>query len=395
MKLQAGRAAGVSLGLFLVLSVAHYRNLTDWDSQSAASSAVIALGLGVLLLPVLLVRNPLRGLLAPTLTDCCIILFFLWTCIAAILFGHQTAHALLSAVAALILAAFFMTFRQEIRAGQTLHIAGIILAGFTGILFAVLPVRWGFTLGGIQPNQFAKLGLAVLVLGHCTAGRFRLLALGIAILCALISTSRAAILFLTVFATVYYLPENPMRRAITLTLGGAAVLGLFFADWLLSTGVFAHIRDKLLLLSDPALGLGSGFSGRDKYWQSGLQAIPENILGWGYNTRGATGGQEAHDLNAHQGYINLVLDAGVIGLFLFLAALASFFVHVRKSAAQGNTVSRAGAAFCMSYPFIMALDPIYFSITLPLSAIFLGFLCSGYGRPARFRRPAGVNPQSH
>lgn len=387
MKLDSHRIAGWALGIYLILSVSHYRAMTRWDSDASTPTSILVLGLLVLLVAILMGR-PIRGISRPSLTGIFILLFFMWSCVVAVLFGHETMHAVFSSVAALILVVFFMTYQDDIQAGRVLHVAGMCLAAYLAFLFAILPLRMGLTLGGIQPNQFAKLGLAVLVLGHCTSGWFRWGALLLGTACALIATSRASMVFIAAFIMVYYLPAAPMKRAVTLAVGGTATVFLLLADGLINTGLSAALGEKVLLLNDPRLGLGSGFSGRDVYWANGLQAISQNIMGWGFNTRGHTSAYQPWEVNAHQGYLNMILETGIFGLMFFVAALVSFLTWVR-SVTPRTTVSRTGYAFGLSYPLIMGLDPIYFAITLPLSAIFLGFLSSGFGRPAVFPSRGG------
>ena len=379
MKIYTRQLAGPALGIFLVLSVAHYRNIASWDTEVSASLTTIIIGLAVLSCAILL-RNPKRALPELDLTTLLVVAFFLWCMVTAIFFGNSSIHSVASSFSAIVLIFFFFSFQADIQSGIVTRAAGAILCCYLLFLLLTLDIRWGLTLGGIQPNQFAKLGLALLVLGHCDKGWLRQISLCLAVLCTLIATSRASMVFIVVFLMIYYLPTRPMNRAISLTVGISLATIIIIFDQIVDVGISSVLGEKILLLSDPRLGIGSGFSGRDQYWKIGIMSIPENIMGWGYNTRGATGSLDPSTTNAHQGYLNMILDSGFIGAMLFFSALLSFLKSVSVKSREGSLVARAGLSFGLSYMIIMALDPIYFAISMPLSALFMGFLTSGYGR---------------
>ena len=372
-----GRIVGLLLGAFFVLSTAHYRLATSFTAEARPSMAALAFGLGGIGSITVLWKRMGVGQRVPLGSEL-MLAFFALSCVVAVLFGDQTSFAIASAGIASFLVLTFSSWRNEIRAGLVLHYAGYVLAAYVLFLFATLNIRFGSTVGFIQPNQFAKLGLAVMVLGHCGHGKFRHFSTVLAITAAVVTTSRASILFLVVFLAFYHWPRG--RTNLTTTgIGLCSVALLLAAEQALGLGYLAQFGEQVLLLEDPTQGVGTGFSGRDDHWRAGLAAAWENPLGFGYNTRQGIETAGASTLNAHQGFLNLILDVGVLGLALFMAAVV---VLLRSTAphAWGNgsyAVRNSARSFVFGFLGSMLLDPVYLSVTLPLSALFLCFLCIG------------------
>lgn len=372
-----GRIVGLLLGAFFVLSTAHYRLATSFTAEAPPSTAAFAIGLGAIGTITLLWKRMRLGRRLPLSSEL-MLAFFALSCVVAVLFGDQTLFAIASAGTASFLVLAFSAWRDEIRAGLVLHYAGYVLAAYLLFLFATLNIRFGSSVGFIQPNQFAKLGLAVMVLGHCSHGKFRHISTALAISAAVVTTSRASILFLVVFLALYHLPRGRMNLATT-GIGLCSVALLVAADQALGLGYLAQFGDQVLLLEDPTQGVGTGFSGRDDHWRAGLAAAWENPLGFGYNTRQGIDVGGASTINAHQGFLNILLDVGVLGLALFIAAVVVLFRSTAPLAwgEDSYAVRNSARAFLVGFLGSMLLDPVYLSVTLPLSALFLCLLCIG------------------
>jgi O-antigen ligase len=92
--------------------------------------------------------------------------------------------------------------------------------------------------------------------------------------------------------------------------------------------VFNHQIVDVLALDDPARGVGSGFTGRDEEWAFALQEIADNPFGMGFKRPSAVAA-------GHNGYLKILLEFGIIGGGLIIAAVLSIVVRALVEAAVG------------------------------------------------------------
>ncbi|MET1756159.1 O-antigen ligase family protein [Novosphingobium sp. RD2P27] len=160
------------------------------------------------------------------------------------------------------------------------------------------------------------------------------------------SASAIALVPLALFLTWLVVVLNPAEKLLA---GSAAALG----------GMAAVLSAGVLLAS---LGRDATLTGRTEIWQTALTYIVrEPLIGYGFGS-GVYAGfvvevgrlHGVHD--AHNGYLDLLLGAGVIGLALFLAAVVAAWIIARGVYSFGGSYG-AGA--------------------LVLAAVLDGFLIAG------------------
>jgi O-antigen ligase len=182
------------------------------------------------------------------------------------------------------------------------------------------------TIGGINRNMIGKMALvAMTCLLFADKKALRVGGICLAVgLCVLI-TSRGTLLAMTVLLTVYYSLSKGTAKALA-----HAGLAMFLVIMVLlaSTAVRGAVLDDVLRLSDKNRGLGSGFTGRLGTWIDGLEAFRKRPF-QGYGFRATVGGARGIP-GAHSGYVNLLMETGVIGTSLIIGAvLTSIYQRVR------------------------------------------------------------------
>lgn len=258
---------------------------------------------------------------------------------------------------------------------KALRVGALLYTVFIVFLVATLGVVVGKTVGGIQPNQFAKLGLVVMALAYIGQSRYRLLYALVAFACCAIATSRGGIVFMAVFLGVYYLAGAKARTALSMV---AALLTVVTVAWLVElvaeVPTISLITQKLLMVDDPTFGLNSGLTGRTGHWEVAAYYLGERpVFGFGFNTRGPIESTSPDLINAHQGTLNLLLDNGFVGAMLFLIAVGTQVfrsVSVIRGASD-NAVPRAFLAYALAYVVLMQIEPYYLNLSFPLSVLFI------------------------
>lgn len=225
---------------------------------------------------------------------------------------------------------------------------GWLICAFMGVL--CLRLGWNeVTIGGMQHNQVATTFFTALVcfqfLSACPRWSGTLLTLAV-IGC---TSSRSTLLLAGVFLALV-LGLRPWTRSAIVCLvaaAGSMVLLLVVDRVILKTDVAWGRLDSLLRLSDVDRGLQSGLTGRTVYWREGLAAfLDKPIMGYGFRTRWRIVEDvvRSEEVNAHNGYLNLLLDVGILGaLPIYAAIISSISTHLRRLASmyQGaNQLSR-------------------------------------------------------
>lgn len=84
----------------------------------------------------------------------------------------------------------------------------------------------------------------------------------------------------------------------------------------------ASVQQRIEMSNDSGTGIDSSIQARYEMWDQALVLISQNpIIGYGYNTTPALGietGSGKHRDSLHNGYLQLLLDQGAIGLGIFL-----------------------------------------------------------------------------
>jgi hypothetical protein len=168
-------------------------------------------------------------------------------------------------------------------------------------------------LGGIFPNLFAVYAIAATTFAMFISKRaFDIISAISMIACLMVSARTGMVLIALIYCLFYILN---IKRA------GAFRIGLLLFSTLgLLMDLIANQGDSLigtaLLFNDSSRGLDSGISGRDGHWVSFVPQLDRHpLIGYGFRNRSAY-------LGAHNGFLNTILELGVIGasgLFLYMA----------------------------------------------------------------------------
>lgn len=230
--------------------------------------------------------------------------------------------------------------------------------------------RW---IGGLHPNWTGQWMCAVAVLASFARPRVGVLTLFGALLVTTYVSSRGAILFLVVFGLLRYVLPSIARHGVglfvTLLSGGTLLVALLVIVEARTGAVFESI-DRTLAISDQDRGMGTGVTGRQDLWSAGLQ-IAEDYQWTGAGFRMAR--SEQID-SAHSGLIELMIDFGVWGAFLyagvFIAALVLLVRGVRLGPRHNNTDLLFGSFF-VAFSLLATLEPLYFSLGNVLGVVAL------------------------
>lgn len=144
----------------------------------------------------------------------------------------------------------------------------------------------------------------------------------------LLTTSKTALLLLvTIFILIPLYKSLKWKMTITIPIVITAILLLASIAMLVSFNWESYLV---------ALGRDPGLSGRTGLWEAAIDKIKERPwLGYGYQGFWQEGGgateiwkQEGYrPPHAHNGYINIALDLGLVGLFIFLLLLIKNYIQ--------------------------------------------------------------------
>lgn len=195
--------------------------------------------------------------------------------------------------------------------------AAAILVAFGLSAIAILGLPENRLVGGIHPNFFGTIVLSAFIFSQfCKGASMLALRIACVILAASVS-SRFAITGCLIAFVMFEFTFNPFNPKIVVlvVLAGAGVL--LFSQHL--TDVFA--------LNDPARNLDSGFTGREDAWEGAFDAIANNPLGVGFK-------RALIEEAGHNGYLKALVEFGIIGGGLMIAALLCILVAALLTAAM-------------------------------------------------------------
>lgn len=252
---------------------------------------------------------------------------------------------------------------------------------------------------GITPhknNLGWVLAISVIVLIYAarlrlTSGRVLLLALPLALICLWMTRSAtsylallAALCVMGALGVMKRLPEH--RAGLSMVLICVLIAAALLAD---------QLTHHLLL----ALDKNPTLTGRTVIWDRLFQAISERpLIGHGY--RAFWESDYAVDLmtisgffasHSHNGYLDMLLDLGAVGLAVFLAACLEAAARLARSAMRGNLLAEAHLVLMTTCLFIgfsgqVVLRPntIYF-VLISLPVIYASGLSRSRSAGSGFR----------
>lgn len=205
------------------------------------------------------------------------------------------------------------------------YLAGAYAAGYPGRFTGldVNPNELGMTLAlGIPMAWYVNLSQR----GRRFAWLWQLY-LPLAITAILLTASRGA--FLTMLAALVVIPATQAR----LRLRTKIALSALAAGSLVLAAMFVP-ETTLERLQSTSADIESGYFGnRARIWRAGLDAAREHpLVGVGAGTFGAAVEPSLNfQWSSHNVFLGILVEDGVVGLFLFLAMIGAAFAAVRRS----------------------------------------------------------------
>jgi O-antigen ligase len=173
-------------------------------------------------------------------------------------------------------------------------------------------------LGPIHPNLFGSVMLSAFIFSQFREGAFFLLVrITCFVLAASVST-RFALIGSLLALFVFEITLNPFNWKLLLLSVLAVACFVVFNQQIVA----------ILALDDPARGVNSGFTGRDVDWFTALDAIADNPFGMGFK-------RPPFDTAGHNGYLKILLEFGIIGGGLMIAAVVSIVLRALFEASVG------------------------------------------------------------
>ena len=290
------------------------------------ASAVYAL-MGLLAILILRHRHPLKMLF--TAADLPLLLFFAVLIIQAVsmqsTFVALQTGVLGCAIFAIRASCFSARFQSA------LAISSVCLVAFAIGAFLILGPPTDRWLGGIHPNIFGTVCVGAFALSLFGPTWWRDVTLIVVLAVSVSISSRytmvTCVLIYLLFFFFNWSAIGRIRLTITILIALVAIVSLMVDP---QNSPLA----SALELNSSSRGLGSGASGRDVHWSYFLPQLFERpILGFGFRNRSAFFG-------AHNGFLNLILQIGVVGASLFflfyLLRLTSLFRELLASPASAE-----------------------------------------------------------
>lgn len=385
-KLQGGLLA-LALVFYLIVVILHYQSLVDWIARNEQSVSLLGMITGILAftgavgVSILMDDGKVRLKFSSTVI---LLTCFFFVCAFLSVLSIDPTKSFASALVG-ILITFNFTYSAPLILynSRFLFYTALVYVCYLFYLVFLLEIRFGLTVGGIQPNQFAKAAIVAMILGYLSNHRYKQYFGWFALACSLLTTSRGGLLFLTCFFVVYYGLVMKWLTQITWIITAVVLVCLLWtAEVLFGIQTVTPVYSKILLLDDAIFGFGTGFTGRDFHWEVGLTLFAENpLIGYGFNTRQSLFPTNFSASDSHQGYINLLLDVGILGTTIYFSAIALFaktqFLRIRSTENHNvKNLSRTMLAFLCAYHLLMLFDPYNINFAFPLSILMLFCLCS-------------------
>ncbi len=274
----------------------------------------------------------------------------------------------------------YITFRR------VLVITGVLTLAFLSLLL----IRYGISrggVGGINRNRYATSAFVAIVFCFFAKGRLKWLGILLGAGLILAVNSRGTLISLGLFFGAYILLTKGFQKA---AIAGAIMTIAITLMVVLPSGGQAGdnlIMDKIMKVNDKGRGSGTGLSGRVERWENGLETFwLRPLTGYGFRTRS---NETTESRSAHSGYINLMLDSGIIGtIFVVLAFAIDFFRRAflinqwkrdfrRSPIPMPESISDSmhlNGIVCSMYVMMGALwviEPLYLNLAATLTVMFL------------------------
>jgi O-antigen ligase len=270
-----------------------------------------------------------------------LLLFVTWAA-ANVLWSPETDRSLRRVASYLQLFLLVWVIHQS--CDTILQYLRLLQAYVIGCLIATTGLFWNFmadvvtgdgryTAPGFDPNDLAvTLALGIPMAWHLdsmTRGLRWLnrLFVPIAVICILLTASRSGLVTLAI-SMAYLLTtitRFSRRSILGLVLVGGLTISVVTAMWSeVSIRRLSTIADQLT---------ARDMNGRVDIWERGVAAFLEHpLVGHGAGSFGAVvGARRSRELAAHNAYLGILVEHGLIGLALFLSAVGAIYARALRS----------------------------------------------------------------
>ncbi|KCV82319.1 lipid A core-O-antigen ligase-like enyme [Actibacterium atlanticum] len=371
-----------ALAAMVLLVVLPYTLMPNWSMRVYISSSGIATMFQIGgLLAFLVLASPLLAKAIQLNRSNVIILggvYFLLAFLTAPL-GIKPQSSAIYTVLMVIFILMSMAVVREADFSKSLALSNrVVMFVVLGIMI-VFPYN-GSTFGGIQPNIFSKSCLTIFCLSYADPNRFfRISSKVVSILAVIFVTSRSAgIAMIIIFLATYVIRiarrnSTGITYATSLWLCGIALIlfGLFY-------GIYPNAAETFFYNATD-----KNIQGRFDAWEASIYGIQQSpIIGHGFRSRD---GYE-HELweysrleavNAHNGYINSILDMGILGTAIVLFLWVSEMFKNFKALADRNLPdSTRRVLMCFTTVMVASLftwlsEPLTFNFGNPWSILLV------------------------
>lgn len=205
-------------------------------------------------------------------------------------------------------------------------------------------------LGGIHPNMLGSVMLAGFVFSQFRRGYVMVAARLTCFVLATAVSSRFAMVGCALAFLVFEVTSRRLGGRLALLAFAAAAAALLFPDVLFG----------MLALDDPERNLNSGFTGRDEQWARAMAAIAESPFGLGFK-------RPDTEQAGHNGFLRTLIEFGVVGGSLMIAALAVIVVKALAEPAtsrdpEGRRIAAARAGGIAALTFASFFQPQLFNL---------------------------------
>jgi O-antigen ligase len=197
--------------------------------------------------------------------------------------------------------------------------------------------------------------------------------------------SKTSIVCLMLSAGILTATRLPVLRKRLGVLTGLAVTGI--AGFFILDQMFG-IKEMVV----QSLGRDMTFTGRTDVWQVLLKVGTDPLIGTGFCSFWDDPSFQSKlpywvAFSAHNGYLEIYLAGGVLGLGLLAVMLVATGVRINKSLAWGGDFAVVRFAV-FAVTLIANISESNFAVMTPLGFLFL-LAAIGYARPERARHPVG------
>jgi len=223
-----------------------------------------------------------------------------------------------------------------------------------------------------HPNFLGLVAFGVLMCALAMSNRLIASALIAANLLVIIATESRGSLVASLLGLVVYgaLQARRLKRFTAFVIAVVAMALILVLPWYLET--IQTSVSALLFLDDKYRGLGTGFTGRLDAWQEAIALFRENpVLGVGFR-------MHEHYMttlsSAHNGYLSLLAESGVLGTFSWLLVTALAIGRLFRRALKGDSLAALGLSFSLGYLFLAAFERFFLNMGNPTSILTWLFL---------------------